>query len=397
MDALHNHILGAARRWFRKQVAWRRHLHQHPELSFGEFKTTSYLRKTVRSLGLELMPLTMETGLLAQLKGDQPGPTVAMRTDIDALPIVESTGLRYRPKVEGCMHACGHDMHMAVVLGAAAVLSEIREKIPGTVRFIFQPAEESPPGGALPLIENGAMDGVSMIFGLHVDPSVPTGKIGLRDGVTMASVIDFDIVIQGRGGHAARPHDAVDAIVTAGELIHALQTIVAREIDPISPVAITIGRIEGGGARNVIAESVKLKGTARALSDKAVRELPRRIKRTAMAICQARGAKAEVTFFPGYPVLDNHPRANEIFRKNFSALFGRGKIVQTPLVLGGEDFARYLQLAPGAMFRLGCRNPKIGAVHPWHSSKFKVDEKALVYGTALLCAAVLDSLTGDSL
>ena len=147
----------------------------------------------------------------------------------------------------------------------------------------------------------------------------------------------------------------------------------------------------------MIAESVKLKGTARALSDKAVRELPRRIKRTTMAICQARGAKANVTFFPGYPVLDNHPRANEIFRKNFSALFGRGKIVQTPLVLGGEDFARYLQLAPGAMFRLGCRNPKIGAVHPWHSSKFKVDEKALVYGTALLCAAVLDSLTGDSL
>ena len=396
MDAIHNHILRAARRWYRKQVVWRRHLHQHPELSFGEFKTTSYLRKTVRSLGLALMPIKMKTGLLAQLKGDQPGPTVAMRTDIDALPITECTGLRYRSRVEGCMHACGHDMHMAVVLGAAAVLSEMREKIPGTVRFIFQPAEESPPGGALPLIENGAMDGVSTVFGLHVDPSVPTGKIGLRDGITMASVIDFDIVIQGRGGHAARPHDAVDAIVTAGELIQALQTIVAREIDPISPVAITIGRIEGGGARNVIAESVILKGTARALSDKAARELPKRIKRTAKAICQARGAKAEVTFFPGYPVLDNHPEVNEILRKNFSSLFGRGKIVTTPLVLGGEDFARYLQLAPGAMFRLGCRNPEIGAIHPWHSSKFKVDEKALVYGTALLCAAVLDSLTGNS-
>ena len=252
------------------------------------------------------MPIKMKTGLLAQLKGDQPGPTVAMRTDIDALPITECTGLRYRSRVEGCMHACGHDMHMAVVLGAAAVLSEMREKIPGTVRFIFQPAEESPPGGALPLIENGAMDGVSTVFGLHVDPSVPTGKIGLRDGITMASVIDFDIVIQGRGGHAARPHDAVDALVTAGELIQALQTIVA--------VAITIGRIEGGGARNVIAESVILKGTARALSDKAARELPKRIKRTAKAICQARGAKAEVTFFPGYPVLDNHPEVNEILR-----------------------------------------------------------------------------------
>jgi amidohydrolase len=235
-----------------------------------------------------------------------------------------------------------------------------------------------------------------MIFGLHVDPNVATGKIGLRDGVTMASVTDFDVVIRGRGGHAARPHETVDAVVIAGELIPALQTIVSREIDPLSPVAITLGRIEGGAARNVVADRVTIAGTARALSEKTARELPRRIKRTVQSVCRARGAKGEVTFQPGYPVLENHPRVNGILRKNFTALFGKGRVVMTPQVLGGEDFARYLQSAPGAQFRLGVRNRKIGAVQPWHSPKFLVDEQALVHGTALLCAASLEALADGS-
>jgi len=338
----------------------------------------------------------METGLLAQIDGKLPGPTVALRADIDALPVIEQTDLKFRSRVAGCMHACGHDMHMAVALGAAAILAQMRDSFSGAVRFIFQPAEEAPPGGALPMIENGAMDGVSMVFGLHVDPNVATGRIGLRDGVTMASVTDFDVVIHGRGGHAARPHETVDAIVTAGEVIQSLQTVVAREIDPMSPVAITLGRVEGGVARNVVADHVAMAGTARALSDKAAKELPKRIKRTVQAVCRARGAKGEVTFMPGYPVLENHPHANDILRRNFTAMFGKGRVVTTPMVLGGEDFARYLQLAPGAQFRLGVRNRKIGAVRPWHSPQFIVDEQALVYGTALLCAAALDALAGVS-
>ena len=207
MQSLYSSIIKATKRYRRKQVAWRRHLHQHPELSFGEHKTTAFLRQTVTSLGLKILPLKMETGLLAELRGKRPGRTVALRSDIDALPVTEHTGLRFRSKVDGCMHACGHDMHMASVLGAAAVLSEMRDDLPGTVRFIFQPAEEMPPGGAAPMIENGALNEVSMIFGLHVDPTEATGKIGLRDGVTMAAVTDFDLTIHGRGGHAAGlPH-----------------------------------------------------------------------------------------------------------------------------------------------------------------------------------------------
>lgn len=395
MQAIHSKIIKATKKWRRKQVAWRRHFHQHPELAFAEHKTTAYLRKTVSSLGLKILPLKMETGLLVELRGKRPGRTVALRSDIDALPITERTGLRFASKVDGCMHACGHDMHMASVLGAAAVLSEMRDDLPGTVRFIFQPAEEKPPGGAAPMIENGAINGVSMIFGLHVDPTEPTGKIGLRDGVTMAAVTDFDLIVHGRGGHGARPHETVDAIVVASEIVQSLQTIVSRKIDPIAPIAVTIGRIEGGVARNVITDRVTMNGTARALSEEAARELPKLVKRIAQSIGRAHGARVEVNFTPGYPVLKNHPKANRILSAGYSALFGKGKVVTTPPVLGGEDFARYLQLVPGAMFRLGCRNKKIGADKPWHSPEFIVDEDSLIFGTALLCAAVMDSLTSE--
>lgn len=395
MQAIYSNIIKATGKWRRKQVAWRRHFHQHPELSFAEHQTTAYLRETVSSLGLKILPLKMETGLLAELRGKRSGRTVAVRSDIDALPITERTGLRFRSKVDGCMHACGHDAHMASLLGAAAVLSEMRDDLPGTVRFIFQPAEERPPGGAAPMIENGAIDGVSMIFGLHVDPTVTTGKIGLRDGVTMAAVTDFDLIVHGRGGHGARPHETVDAIVVASEIVQSLQTIVSRKIDPIAPVAITIGRINGGVARNVITDCVTLNGTARALSEEAARELPKLVKRIAQSIGRAHGARVEVKIIPGYPVFKNHPQANKILSASYSALFGKGKVVTTPPVLGGEDFARYLQLVPGAMFRLGCRNRKIGADKPWHSPHFVVDEDSLTFGAALLCAAVWDTLTGD--
>ena len=394
MQTNYANIIKASKKWHRRQVNWRRHFHQHPELSFAEHKTTAHLRQIVSELGLKILPLKMETGLLAELRGKRSGHTVAIRSDIDALPVTERTKLIFRSKVDGCMHACGHDMHMASVLGAAAVLSEMRDDLPGTVRFIFQPAEEMPPGGAAPMIENGALDGVSMIFGLHVDPTEPTGKVGLRDGVTMAAVTDFDLIVHGRGGHAARPQETIDAIVVASEIIQSLQTIASREIDPISPVAVTIGKIEGGDARNIITDRVTMNGTARALSENAARELPKLIKRIAQSIGRAHGARVEVNFTPGYPVFKNHPQANRILSNSFSAMFGKGKVVTTPQVLGGEDFARYLKIVPGAMFRLGCRNQKIGADKEWHSPDFVADEDALTFGTALLSAAAMDTLKG---
>jgi len=357
-----------------------------------EHKTTAYLTEVVRKLALIVRPIKLQTGLLAELRGERPGPTVAIRADMDGLPVHEQTSLPFRSRNDGRMHACGHDMHMAVALGTAAILSRMKENLPGVVRFIFQPGEEMPPGGARPMIENGALDNVKIIFGLHVDPTVETGSIGLRDGGTMGSVTDFDLTIHGRSGHAARPHEAVDAIAVAGEVVQAIQQLVSREIDPIMPVVVSFGRIEGGSARNVIADQVKLTGTARALSVKAGRELTRRIKRVGGAVCRARSARMEMTVVGAYPPLVNHPAANRILRRCYEGLFPKGKITLTPPVLGGEDFACYLERVHGAMFRLGIRNGKIGADKPWHSPEFIADEEALVVGTSLLVASVMDYL-----
>lgn len=383
-----------AERIHSEQIRWRRHLHSHPELSTQEFATTKFLQIQLKKLGAKLLPLRMPTGVLAEISGTGKGPTVAIRSDIDALPILEKSGVPFKSKNLGCMHACGHDMHMATVLGAASILAEMRKQFLGTVRFIFQPAEEMPPGGARPMIANGALKSVKMIFGLHVDPNLAVGKIGLRDGITMASVFDFDLHILGHGGHAARPHTATDAIVTAAEVIDSLQKVVSREIDPVLPVVITFGKIEGGTARNVIADRVVLTGTARTLSTETARQVPALIRRTVAGICKARGARFEMNEIARYPVLRNDARVNRVFARNFERLFGSDNIETTELVLGGEDFACYLEKVPGAMFRLGIRNKNIGADKPWHSEKFIADEQSLRFGSALLAAVAVDALNG---
>lgn len=390
---LYRDIIAQVNKIHKKQVAWRRHLHQFPELSNQEFETTAFLKKEINRIGFKLIPIKLKTGVLAELGGYGSGPTVALRTDIDALPITEKTGLRYRSKNIGRMHACGHDMHMAAILGAAVILAHMKDHFRGRVRLICQPAEEMPPGGAEPMINNGALEGVDMILGLHVDPDIPTGKITLRDGIAMASVFDFDIIVTGPGGHAARPHLTVDAITTAAEIIEALQKIVSRETDPIDPVVITFGTIEGGVARNTIAERVKIAGTARTFSPKNFKKIPALIKRTVAGVSRARGARAEVIPLASFPPLKNHAGVNRLLADNFKALFGPGRVSLSELVMGGEDFAFYLQKVPGAMFRLGIRNENIKADQPWHSPEFMADENALVYGTSLLVAATLDYLT----
>ncbi|MCX6829377.1 MAG: amidohydrolase, partial [candidate division Zixibacteria bacterium] len=228
-----------------------------------------------------------------------------------------------------------------------------------------------------------------MIFGLHTDPSVPTGKIGLRDGPIMASVTDFDITIMGKGGHAARPHIATDAVVVAAEVVNSIQKIVSREINPLKPIVITFGSIEGGTARNVIAEKVVLRGTARTLSPDSLQRIPALIRRTVDGICRARGAKYELDFIAQYPVLSNHKMTNLIFADACRDLFGRNRIIESPQSMGGEDFAFYLEKIPGAMFRLGVKNNRIGANRPWHASDFIADERSIFFGTALLSWSVL--------
>jgi len=387
-----NHLLADARRWHKKQVKWRRHLHQHPELSNRETQTTAFIKKLLKETGISLRPLKMTTGVVAEIVGKREGPTVAIRTDIDALPITERTGLTYTSRNRGCMHACGHDVHMATVLGTASLLNEYRDRLAGKVRFLFQPAEEMPPGGARPMIKLGVLKGVDVIFGLHVDPHLPVGKISTRDGGVMGSVYDFDLDIIGRGGHAARPHNAVDAVVTAAEVIDSIQKIISREIDPISPALITFGKIEGGVARNVIAERVKLTGTSRTLSTSVFKKMPSLIRKTVSGVCRARGASFEMTEVASYPVMVNDAATNRVYEKTYRELFGARKIAETEPVLGGEDFACYLEKVPGAMFRLGVMNKKIGADKPWHSPEFIIDEESIYYGTALLVGATLEYL-----
>lgn len=372
------------------QIEIRRHLHRHPEPSFEEFATTRLLKTELKREKIKLENIPSKTGAVGIINPHHK-KAIMVRSDIDALPILEKTGVPFKSQNPGVMHACGHDVHMAVVLGTALILNRLREQLDCAVKFIFQHAEENPPGGAVEMIRSGVMNNpsVKLVFGLHVDPMVPTGKIGLRDGSTMASVIDFDIVINGKGGHAARPHDAVDSIAVAAEVIESLQKIVSRELRPLESGLISIGTIDGGTARNVIAENVRLRGTARTLSPKNVRILPRLIKRTLDGICRARGAKYTLDILSGYPVLSNHSRVNDIFRECQTELFGKNTLVETPTTLGGEDFAYYVQKTPGAMFRLGVRNDKIGANKSWHAGDFMVDEKAIFYGTCLLCAAVL--------
>lgn len=394
-----NELLDRSRRWHKTQVKWRRHLHQYPEIANQELRTTAFLKKELRGFGLRILPLKMKTGVLAELKGKnikKNGRTVALRSDIDALPITEQSGLPYASKIRGRMHACGHDVHMATVLGAAALLSELRDQINGTIRFIFQPAEEAPPGGAKFMIEEGAMNGVDTIFGLHVDPHLPTGIVGLCDGPMMAMVLDFDLFINGLGGHAARPQFAVDAVTTAAEVVTALQKIASRSADPATPFVLTVGQIEGGTARNVIADRVKLVCTARTLSLPFGKKIMALVRRTVGGVCKTYGASFEVVEHSSYPILVNDATTNARYASVFEAMFGRMKTRVAEPVLGGEDFAFYAQMVPGAMFRLGIRNKSIGADKPWHSSKFIVDEEAIYFGTALLAGSTLSYLDEHS-
>jgi len=387
-------VIESARRWYPRQVKWRRHLHQYPETANQEFETTAFLKNELKRLGLKLRTFKLPTGLVADLQGARPGPTVAIRSDIDALPVQEQTGLPFASRIAGRMHACGHDIHMATVLGTAAVLSESRRELAGQVRFLFQPAEEEPPGGAERMVKAGVLKGVDTIFGLHVDPSLSVGSIGLCDGPMMAQVYDFDITVKGRGSHAARPHLSVDAVVTSAAVVEALQRIVSRYTDPAIPLVLTIGQISGGTARNVIADRVSLVCTARTLSPSVSRRLPSMVRRAVTGVCRAHGATSEIKAVASYPMLVNDVATNRLYGQVFGDLFDRRRVKQTTPILGGEDFAYFLQKVPGAMFRLGAGNKKIGADKPWHSAKFIVDENSMLYGTGLLAEAVLRYVRG---
>jgi len=397
---MYDKVKSLADKYSGAMINLRRHLHQIPEPALLEFETKKSMATQMKKLGLEVNTDIWRTAIVALLKGKKDSPCIAIRADMDALPITEKTGYFFASKNRGFMHACGHDAHMAMVWGAAKILTHFQDELPGSVKFIFQPSEEESPGGAMPLIAAGVLDKpkVHAIYGLHVDPTITAGKVGLKKGPIMARVDDFNLSVIGKSGHAARPHETVDAIVVAAELVSAIHTIPSRKVNPLDPIIITIGKIDGGTARNIIADRVTLFGTARALNDKIGEKIPDMIKKLTDGICKAHGAKYVLDYRVGYPVLDNKPEIIDIFEHVITDMHGKKAVdIKERPGMGAEDFACYLQEVPGAMMLLGIRNPKIGADKPWHHPEFKIDESVLPIGASVLAASVLEYFNRNKL
>jgi amidohydrolase len=373
-------------------IELRRKLHQNPEIAHEESETQKIIALKLKQAGCSVKTNIWENAVVGLLKGQDKGKTIGIRSDMDALPVTEKTGYKFASKNPGKMHACGHDAHMSIVWGVAKILSEIQSELRGNIKFIYQPSEELPPGGSKFLIEKGVLEKpkVDMMFGLHVDPGIPVGKAGFYDGPMMAEPDDFVIEIIGRSGHAARPHETVDAVMVAANVVTALQNISSRQVDPVNPVVLTIGTINGGVATNVIAENVTMKGTVRTLEKNLTKNINAMIEKIIAGVCRTYGASYRFEFLKGYPNLVNDKRVNDIYRKATADLYGKKVVYEIPdPVLGGEDFAHFAERVPSAMFRLGIGNKRIGADKPWHHPQFKIDENAIPFAAALLAYSIV--------
>ena len=362
----------------------RRHLHSHPELSGQEYQTAAYVAGVLSSCGLRVQESVGKTGVVGELEGKNGNSNVlAIRTDLDALPIEERTNLEFASRHKGVMHACGHDVHTTVGLGTAMVLSQLSEELPGNVRFLFQPAEEIAQGANW-MVGDGAMDKVQAILGVHVFPTIPAGSVGIRYGALTAAADDLEIIIIGESGHGARPHEAIDAIWIASQVITTLQQAISRTQNPLHPVVLTIGKITGGRAPNVIADHVKLLGTVRSLHPETRNFLPGWIEQIVANICDAYGAKYEVNYKQGVQGVYNDAALTQILETSAREAWGNDRVIILPEPsLGAEDFSRYLEYSPGAMFRLGV-GFKDRQNYPLHHPQFEVDEPALITGVVTL-------------
>ncbi len=392
-------LFGRAQALLPRLSAWRRHLHAAPELSYHEEATRDYVGAELRALGFDTRPVA-GTGLVARMKGEtSPRPVVALRAELDALPIREANDVEYRSKNEGVMHACGHDAHMTMVLGAALLLKECAPEMLASTVLIFQPAEEVPPGGARRLLEDGVLEEeqVSAIFALHVDPRYPAGRLLLKRGPLMAASDRFTLDVIGKGGHGGYPHLTVDPIVVAAQIVLGVQTIVSRRLEPTEPGVISIGTIAGGTADNVIPDRVSITGTLRSHSPEVRKALPDWIRQAAEGIAAGCGARVEFAYLPGHPGLSNDPGVIDGIRSILEPALGPDNVMDLPRpIMGGEDFSHYLERYPGAFLRLGVRNEAEGIVHPIHSARFDIDERALATGAAALAAIARDWTATDA-
>lgn len=369
---------------YEEMVAWRRDFHRYPELSFQEERTPRIIAERLRAFGIEVREGVGGRGVVGRLETGRAGRTVALRADFDALPIQEETGVEYQSVIPGVMHACGHDGHTAVLLAVAKVLSQFRDHLTGNVVFIHQFAEEMAPGGAKPMIEDGCLDGVDVIYGTHLWTGFPRGRIGCRSGPIMAATDDFQVDITGRGGHGGMPHQAVDALLVGAAVVQQLQTLVSRCVDPLQPAVVTVGSFHAGDTYNVIAGKATLKGTVRTL-DGAVRDqLERDMERLIRGVCEAAGAEVTFQYRRGYPVVVNHAEPVDAVRKAVGEVFGEAAYFTMEPLMVGEDFAYYLQRVPGAFFFTGAANPALDAVYPHHHPRFNFDERAMLDAAKLL-------------
>ena len=367
-------------------LAIRRHLHAHPELSGNEHQTAALVAGELRKLGWRVQEGVGRTGVLAEL-GPSGGPVVALRVDMDALPVEERTGLPYASLNQGLMHACGHDIHTTVGLGVARILGPLAEQLVGTVRLLFQPAEETAQGAAW-MVADGAMQGVDALFGVHVFPSLSVGTIGVRSGSLTAAAGELEVEVLGEGGHGARPHQSTDAIWIAARVVSGLQEAISRRLDALHPVVVSFGRIEGGKAFNVIADHVRLLGTVRCLDLELHSQLPTWIEETVQAICKGYGGEARVSYRCISPPVHNDPELTQLLADEAVELLGRPQVewLEQPS-LGAEDFAELQRDTPSTMFRLGVAGPK--GCTPLHSNTFAADEAAVGVGVEVLSASLL--------
>lgn len=373
-------------------VAWRRYLHQNPELSFEEVGTSQFVYDTLTTFeGLEVTRPT-KTSVLATLKGNHPGPVLGIRADMDALPITEENAFEFVSNALGKMHACGHDGHTAMLLGTSKIFTQLKDQIHGELRFIFQHAEELFPGGAQQMIDAGVLEGVEAVIGIHLWSPLEIGKIAVRPGPFMAASDAFHINIQGKGGHAAQPNFTVDPVVIAAQVVSNLQHVVSRHVDPLDPLVLSITQFHAGTAHNIIPDKVELAGTVRSFKPELRDEVPARMEQIIKGVTQAHGATYEFSYKKGYAAVNNDETVTEKVRCALVETFGEDVVVLGEQQMGGEDFSAYQQVIPGSFFYVGAGNAEKGIIYPHHHPEFTIDEDSLPIGVEAFVNIVLRTL-----
>lgn len=391
---LNTFIKDKSQQLFEKVKSYREFIHAHPELSYLELETMNFVSEVLTDLGIEHQTKVGGTGVVGIIRGKRHEgleECLALRSDLDALPIQEENEVPYKSVVDGVMHACGHDVHTSILLGTAEILNELKEELPFPVKLIFQPGEEKNPGGATLMIRDGVLENpiVKEMYALHVFPDMEAGKVGFRGGLYMASCDEVYITFIGKGGHGAMPHQTIDPILMGAQFITSVQQIVSRNADPTIPCVLSFGHFEGLGATNVIPSKVHLKGTFRTMNEQWREEALILIKEHADAIALAVGGTAEVEISKGYPYLENNPTLTNQLKARAISFLGSDKVDELALRMTSEDFAFYSQLVPVCFFRLGVRNDEKGIVYGVHHPRFNIDETALITGMQIMCLSVL--------